>query len=179
VWRKIRPKEVKEAEIQLVRTTFDMVRAEQYQLAIKILEFATKPPMKFSSTEDRLICLVNLARSYKWLGNEEKCIQLLDAEDWSAARVDFRIAESVLRNDFAKAAKLMRAMGPKGEITKGDFENWPLFKKFREDKTFSDAYREIFKTDMVAVPANLELLLEQDKQPKRLATSDAEDVSVE
>lgn len=163
VWRKLQPELITEADRHLVTTTFDMIQAEQYGPAVKILSFAIKPPMKFKEARDRLRCIINLAQAYKWSKDEAKCKDLLDAEDWSAASTDFLLAVAVLREDHAKAARLMKQIGANGDVTKEDYENWPVFREFRKTQNFIDAYEDVFKTknETKNVPSSVASLIEQ------------------
>lgn len=146
--RKLQKTEVERAESHLVGTTFDLIEAEQYDPAIRLLEFSLRPPMKFKDVRGRYICIVNLAQAYKWSGNSEKCKRILGDEDWSAASADFLLAVAVLSDKFDEAEKQMRQIGPDGEPGQDDYDKWPLFKEFRKSDLFLKAYKDIFKTEM-------------------------------
>jgi hypothetical protein len=144
-----------------------MIKAGQYDLAIRILTFSLTPPMKFEEARDRYVCVVNLALAHKWAGNEKKCAEIIQAEDWSAARLDFLLAVAVLKDDFDKAVSLMKQIGTSGEVTKEDYQEWPLFKKFRTTKRFLETYREIFKTEIEirGVPPEVASALSLSQEP--------------
>ena len=148
LWRKPQPLDIGTAQAHLSNTTLEMIKAKQYDLAIKILTFAMQPPMKFEETRDRLVCIINLAQAYKWSGSKDKCNEVLNAEDWSASNLDFRLGVAVLKDQFDEATILMKRIGDSGEVTKHDYADWPLFKEFRKEKSFLETYREIFKTEM-------------------------------
>jgi len=148
LWRKLQPSEAVKAETHLLNTTYEMIKAGQHGLAIRILTFSLLPPMKFEEARDRYVCVVNLALAHKLAGNEDKCVEIIQTEDWSAARLDLLLAVAVLKDDFNKAVSLMKQIGTSGEVTKEDYQEWPLFKKFRTTKRFLDTYREIFKTEI-------------------------------
>jgi hypothetical protein len=82
------------------------------------------------------------------MGNDKRCVEIVEAEDWSAASLDFQLAVAVLRDDFDKGASLMKQIGTSGEVTKENYEDWPLFNKFRRTDKFLETYREIFKTSL-------------------------------
>ena len=145
LWRKLQ--ESNRADNHLLDTTYDMLKAEQYDLAIRLLTFALTPPMKLEEARSRYVCVVNLALAHKWLQNEEKCAEIIAKEDWSAVPLDLQLAIAVLRNERNKAISLMKKIGTSGEITKQNYEEWPLFDKLRETTEFVGAYREIFKTE--------------------------------
>jgi hypothetical protein len=97
---------------------------------------------------DRYMCVVNLALAHKWKNDEKQCAEIVGAEDWTAASLDFRLAISVLKDDFDEAVSLMKQIGISGEVTKENYEEWPLFNKFRRTKRFLETYRDIFKTNL-------------------------------
>lgn len=172
--RKILPEVTREADANLISTTFDMIAADQYQPAIKILSFSLKPPMKFKDNRDKLLAVVNLAQAYKWSGEPVKCESLLNEEDWSASSLDFLLAVAVLRGDYQNAAGIMRRIGAKGDVTKENYDSWPIFREFRKSPAFVSAYEDVFKTknETASVPSDVGYLLdrvsgEQKKADKR------------
>lgn len=158
-----------DADSHLIETTFQMLKSEQYKLAIRLLTFAFSPPMKFGEARDRYVCLVNLALAHKWMNNEKKCAEILDAEDWSAVPLDLKLALAVLRDNFDEAVSLMKKIGPSGDVTKADYEEWPLFNKFRNTKRFISTYREIFGTEFEVrdVPSQVTSALATERRTKK------------
>jgi hypothetical protein len=148
LWRKLESDGIIEAEENLIKTTFEMIEAEQFRPAIKILTFSLAPPMKFKEARNRFVAIINLAQAYKWSGDDAECREIIKGEDWSASNVDFRLAVAVLQDDFPAASDLMKRIGLDGDIKKESYENWPLFKEFRKSNEFLDAYRNIFKTEV-------------------------------
>jgi len=161
LWRKLQPNEVARADGHLIRTTFEMIVAGQYDSAIKLLEFALQPPMKFNEVRDRMVCIINLAQAFKWSGNNRRCLAILAQEDWTGANIDFRIIVAVLRDEFNEAAELMKKMGPSGDLRKEDFADWPAFQEFRKAPQFLKVYREVFKTEVEVrdVPSDVNSIL--------------------
>lgn len=148
LWRKIKPEDSERAETHLLDTTYEMIKAEQYQLAIRILEFAIKPPMKFLDARSRYVSIVNLALAYKWSKDENKCREIIDGEDWSAASNDFLLAIAVLKDDFKEAISLMKRIGSNGDVSRDSYQNWPLFKEFRKSPEFVKTYSGIFDSSI-------------------------------
>jgi hypothetical protein len=178
LWRKLQPSESSEADSHLLDTTYEMVKAGQYELAIKLLTFSLAPPMKFKEARDRYVCIVNLALAYKWTNNEKKSAEIIGAEEWSAVPLDLRLALAVLKDDFEQAVSLMKQIGTSGEVTKMNYQDWPLFKKFRSTKRFVKTYRDIFKTEfevrevLSETGSNLLLSPEFKALPKTKTTED-------
>ena len=61
-----------------------------------------------------------------------------------AMNMAVKLAKAVLTGAFAEAAKLMLKLKEGGEIKKGDYRDWPLFKRFRDSEQFLMAYEQIF-----------------------------------
>jgi hypothetical protein len=161
LWRKLQPSESGKADSHVLDTTYEMLKAGQYDLAIKLLTFALTPPMRFEEARDRYVCVVNLALAYKLTNNDRKCTEIIEGEDWSAVPSDLRLALAVLKDNFDEAVSIMKQIGASGEVTKENYQEWPLFKKFRSTKRFVKAYREIFKTEFEVreVPSEVESAL--------------------
>ena len=123
LWRKIRPDEREAADKNIIHVCYDLLVKEEYDLALILLLFATQTLKKWSSEQNRRVLIVNLAIAYKWLGKEEHFLQTLAAEDWTACALKFRLAISVLRDEFEEAADLMKKIGARGEVTKIDYHD--------------------------------------------------------
>lgn len=160
IWRKLKPEEFERADISLNDYVYDFITKENYDTAISILEFAVNVLKKTDNGEYKYFFIINLAQSYKWKGEEEKCIELMDKYDWSPLSNSFKLANAVLRNDFTNAAMIMRRIGKSGDVNKFDYKEWPLFKKFRETQEFKKAYYEIFNEPYEITEMATESLLE-------------------
>jgi hypothetical protein len=144
LWRKLMPNKLKEADQNLLKISFDLIVEGKYSLAIILLDFATTILKKQSSADYRLRFVVNRAQAYKWSGNVSRALEILNAEDFSAAKAVFRLAEAVLRDDFERALLAVREIGSSGEIGIVEYREWPLFKEFRKDDKFANIIFEIF-----------------------------------
>jgi len=144
LWRKLMPNKLKEADQNLLKISFDLIVEGKYSLAIILLDFATTILKKQSSADYRLRFVVNRAQAYKWSGNVSLALEILNAEDFSAAKAVFRLAEAVLRDDFERALLAVREIGSSGEIGIVEYREWPLFKEFRKDDKFANIIFEIF-----------------------------------
>lgn len=147
LWRKLQPDDLSEADKSLHGITYNLLLAERYELAKTLLLFATNTLKKHSFDKIRRMNLVNLAIAHYYLGEKPETIKLLDAHDWSACEDKFKLAVSVLRDDYGDAEKLMQKIGKKGEVKKEDYSTWPLFRTFRESKEFLRTYRKLFGKD--------------------------------
>jgi hypothetical protein len=158
LWRKVLPSDLSHAEDNLTSVTYDLLTDQKYELAAILLDFACDTLKKHRTEQTRLICLVNRAIAYRFLKNEEKCKSILQAQDWSAAGDEFKLAVAVLEERYDDAAAIMRRMGPGGYVTKEFYHQWPLFRDFRAMEIFKDVYRELFGEDFrtITPPAHPE-----------------------
>jgi hypothetical protein len=97
----------------------------------------------------------------------------LDKHDWSATSDKFKLAISVLKEDYQKAIELMKSIGSTNKhLNKDAYREWPLFRQFRKTDEFKKAYLEIFGEELVYVetkPKGLEDILSEIKQLKKEA----------
>jgi hypothetical protein len=145
LWRKMVPGEMAKADLNLAIITFDLITEGHYRLARVLLDFATETLKKHSSEENRLVLVVNRAQTYKWMGDEEGCRKIVDAQDWSATSQKFKLAQAVLRDNFKEANDFVRQIGANdAELNKHTYREGPLFKGLRKDQDFSALFQELF-----------------------------------
>lgn len=144
LWRKLFPDQLEDADRSLINITYELLVAEEYSLAKELLFFATKTIKNHANEVNKLILTINLAIALKFSENDKACEQLLSSRDWSAFDSRFKLAVAVLRNDFDRAAQIMESIGPNGEISEREYDEWPLFKEFRKTDTFVEAYQKVF-----------------------------------
>jgi hypothetical protein len=145
LWRKLLPDETESADQTLNDICYDLIEDDQYNLSIALLDFATETIKKHHSDESRRTFIINRAQAYKWKGNNTKSISILSKEDWSATSEKFKLAEAVLKDEFSRAADIMRELGPDGKLNKSVYRDWPLFKEFRKSPEFQKAFHDVFK----------------------------------
>lgn len=148
VWRKLAPDQLEEADKSLTQITYDLLKRERFERAATILEFGVSLP-RHSSDVHRRVIIINQAQCYKWIGDQARCEAVLDEEDWSACSDDFQICQAVLRDEFDRAADLMRDIGDDGCVIEADYKSWPVFREFRKTDSFSVAFRDVFGHDPV------------------------------
>lgn len=149
-WRKLQPNETEAQDRALVDLTYDLLVDREYQVAVKVLELANEVFLRKSSARDRLICMVNLAQAYKWSGDDVRCRQTLESEDWTALGDEFKLAHAVLVEDFDTAARNLRSLAGANHDAEARkelrfaLENWPLYQRFRKTSEFREVFLEIF-----------------------------------
>lgn len=116
----------------------------QYQAAKVVLEYACERTVRNDSTKQRLV--VNLAQTFKWLGDESKCAEVLDRHDWKAFSPVFQLAEAALRGDAVRFASILPAAVSQDGLSSEDLASWPVFKEIRLNpeypKWFASAFPE-------------------------------------
>lgn len=144
LWRKVMPEEYNEANSNLAEPIYEALKLERWDRAIMLSAFAMEMRPQISEL-DRRIRLVNYAIALKFSGKAEESLRILDADDWSAAALDFKLAVAVLHDQYGEAAQYMRQIGEEGElVNKSGYHTWPLFREFRRSTEFAEAYAEVF-----------------------------------
>ncbi len=145
LWRKTLPEQIPRADRHLNNVTFDLLWDGDWVAAERLGDFARSLPGE-RTEPDRRIALVNHAIALQELDRPDAVLEALDSMDWSdAVSMEFRLANVVLRRDYATAAALMRRIGTEGEyFHESSYHNWPLFRRFRQSDDFLDAYRDVF-----------------------------------
>jgi hypothetical protein len=142
IWRKLLPNEIEEADRSLNEVVFEFIVEENYQLAINLLNFALDNWN--IQGEYKYMFLINLAQSYKWSGQTDKCLELLDTITWAPLSNTFKIANYVLRDDFTEALRIMEKISKTNELPKIAYKEWPLFKEFVKQDDFKEKHYKIY-----------------------------------
>lgn len=181
-WRKLLPEENDQADGNLNDICYELLLKGHYKLAINLLTFATDT-LKKHTQEFMCIFTVNKALAYYLSKKKDDCNKVLDKHDWSASNDKFKLAISVLKEQYHSATLLMKSIGDSNEhINKEAYRDWPLFSQFRKTDEFNTTYKEIFNEDLKyieAKPKDLEDLLSELKQIKKEAREAEENVDFE
>lgn len=149
LWRKLLPEQLEDADISIIDTTYELLAHKKYKLAIILLDFACETLKKYDSDVNRRILTINRAIAYKFSKYPEKCLAILNKDDWSATRLDFQLAISVLKDNDTEVYSLMKKIGKDNELLDEHvYSEWPLFEQYREKKEFQDTYKKIFKREL-------------------------------
>ncbi|TWT47879.1 hypothetical protein Pla22_52460 [Rubripirellula amarantea] len=147
LWRKVRPDQMQTADESIASTTYELLLSGEYSLVIRLLDFFTHNLNNWSNDERRRRVMVNHAQALKWSGDNKGTLKLLDKEDWTACSNAFRLAEAVLRDDFVRGAAIVEKIGVSDELSKKDYQTWPLFREFRKSDEFLASYKSVFGED--------------------------------
>ncbi|HOO49883.1 MAG TPA: hypothetical protein PLK94_01195 [Alphaproteobacteria bacterium] len=155
LWRKIFPKnenQLEEADKSLINITYSLILNGEYLLAQKVLLNAQKNIRKYRSEANRLTNIINLAQTYYHLGDKDSCIEILEKIDWSACQDKYKLCYCVLTENYDEASGIMKKIGNPEDLDI-NYNEWPIFKNFRENDLFFSTYKSIFGKD----PNHLEI----------------------
>jgi hypothetical protein len=142
LWRKLFPSDLDIADIQLIQNIYELLVNEQWERAIMSGSLALSMP-RYSSELYKRTLLLNLAQAYKWSGNNDRAIELLDG-DWSACGNEIQLMLAVIRDDYDTACNIMSKIGTSGQVSERDYRDWPAFRQFRQSEQFKSTYEAIF-----------------------------------
>jgi len=171
LWRKLQPEKLEDADNHLNNICYQLLIKGNYRLAQNLLSFATDILKKHCDQEIICIFTINKALAFYLSDKKDECGKILDEHDWSATGDKFKLAISVLKEDYDKAVILMKNIGPNNnQVNKDAYKEWPLFNKFRLTNEFKQAYKEIFNEEILYVepkPRKLEDILSELKEIKK------------
>ncbi|QBQ54783.1 hypothetical protein [Nitrosococcus wardiae] len=144
LWRKTLEDELEKADSHLSNIVFNYLHMEHWGNAISISEFSQGLP-KMSTDQMERIFAVNYAIALRAVDKRKQAKDILDKKDWSATTYDFKLAYSILTDDYAEAEKIMYKLGKEGElINEFSYHDWPLFREFRDSKEFFSGYEKVY-----------------------------------
>lgn len=132
----------------MITNTFDLIVDERYDVAIELANFALNEQFTHSN-KDRMYLVLNRAQAYKWKGDEKKCQELLNAEDFTACSSELKCPKFALEDNLDKVCEMMRSSGKDSEILKPEqYRTWPIFKGMRDKDKFKETFKSIFGEDL-------------------------------
>lgn len=149
LWRKVLPAEAEIANKHIRLAVYDALRRKNWRLAASMGAFSLSPEMQKGADDLNIrIRSINLAIAYKKSKKPDECLKVLTSCDWTASIRDFKLAVAVLKDEYEKAADLMRQIGKSGELVhQGAYHDWPLFSEFRDRDEFCKAYLDVYGHD--------------------------------
>lgn len=143
LWRKFAQAEQETSDKVLNQFCFELIVRRNYSTAEAILSFSSQ-----WASEDhcRRMMIVNQANAIRLQDRAPDAVKLLEREDWSAVRDEFRISVAAVRGNIDEVVELMKRIGsgPKQTPTIDDYRTWPVFRGIRNNKKFVEAFEEIF-----------------------------------
>jgi hypothetical protein len=171
IWRKLLPEQLEDADDHLNNVCFELLKKGHKKLALNLLTFATETLKKHHNQEIMCIFIINKALAYYLSDKKKEASKILSGHDWSAASDKFKLAVSVLNEDFENAIILMKSIGKNNDIIpKEAYQEWPLFTEFRKRDDFKETFKEIYKEDLLFLekkPKSLEEIVDEIKEMKK------------
>lgn len=144
LWRKLLPYELSLADDHLYNLTYDALQYREWPWARTLARFHLSQ-RKLSDDLQRRMVIINLAIALKFGKQPDEARAELARHDWSATLPEFRLAISVLENNFTRAAAQMVGIGKEGEsIKRHAYLTWPLFREFRASQEFLEAFERVY-----------------------------------
>ena len=137
---------------------FNMIKEGELELGLKISNFILESKfIKNVNESTKLMLLLNKALIYKMNSNNEEVYKILKSIDWSAQPNLFKLARSVLLEDWEDSGIFMLKVVKKDlkdedweeYIWSLQLETWPLFFEFKNTDIFKKNYKKIFKKDFI------------------------------
>lgn len=145
VWRNLREDQRPYADHNFHALTYARLALEEFGLARRALLLGIKF-RETMSLSARLVNTVNLAQTYKWLGDQDGCDNVLGSEDWEEHEEPFRLAVAVLNDEWESARVLMEKCAKENLVDRAEFEDWPVFRQFRKTEHFRSAFERAYPT---------------------------------
>ncbi|MFA5146952.1 MAG: hypothetical protein WC515_06250 [Candidatus Omnitrophota bacterium] len=125
----------------LNNAAYNNIKNKQYFSAELILEYANNRHL--ASSISALMGLINLAQTYKWQGNVEKCKALLNGHNWQSCSADFKTCVAALNEDYEAFCKNLKIAVQEKTVTLESLYEWPVFQSMRNVKTFKQDVKDI------------------------------------
>jgi hypothetical protein len=164
LWRKLFPQDHQKCDEALNSVIYSMLDRQNWECAKMIGQFSLEQKIKQDDCSKMI--RINYAEALYYLGEKDKCSQFLNDLDFSGSALAFRLAKSVLLEDYEAAAIIMKRIGTNAEILGKDaYHSWPLFNVFRNTEIFLTHYEEIFGKKFID-DGILVMFSQKDKQIK-------------
>lgn len=149
LWRKLRDTSLEAADTHLGNLIFELLKREQWNLALQLGEFGqgcAKRSYALPRSERSVkVILINYAQAAKWSGDNDAASAIVSRADWSGSSLDFSLAVACLKEEWPKAAGIMKELGKDSQLVGiRAYYNWPIFRGFRETPEFLAMFKDVF-----------------------------------
>ena len=167
LWRKQFPEQEARAFANINDVSFKLISNKRYKVSICILEYILSLKNTKAPDDTRRMMVVNLASAFRHAGEFKRCVDTLEAIDWSASADNYKICVASLKDDLDEVVRLMPMVIHSGSIKKEDFRHWPVFSFMQDNEKFCSKFSEIFGES-----------IRNEKQPQPMISSDEKDASL-
>lgn len=145
LWRKLNPKDISQADIQLNDCTQSLIKSGEYRLAITLLDFSCEILKKHVDEKTERLLIVNRANAYKLSGDKDKADKIMASLDWTATSDFFQLASAAIKDDVDVASQLVVKIGKSDpDLNARAYREWPLFEPLRHTAEFKAAFQKVF-----------------------------------
>ena len=138
-----------EVDKVLIDNVYEMISDKLYDIAIDVSEQILNNKKMVHNSFDRAYIVLNLAQAYKWSGERDKCIEILNNEDWSACTNELLIPKYALEENYEEMYCKMKELGGFNKrITISSYREWPIFQEARKESGFMNAFKDIFGEEL-------------------------------
>jgi hypothetical protein len=148
LWRKHLPEQEAEAFTNLNEAGFKLISTGHCEIAEKILDYGVSLKNTRVSESTRRMMIVNLASSTLRKNDAGRACKILDAEDWTAASIEFRICVSAVKGEISEVCSLMPLAKSSG-VTISCLRTWPVFRYCQENEEFRKSVKENYGEDLL------------------------------
>lgn len=141
LWKKIDKKDDERGSL-LISIIYDRLCDGNYIVSEGLSRFLEND--KGLPEKDRLIAKINYWQSVKWQGKFNEIQEDIINTDFSAKEELFLLAKYALLDKYSDFFKLLPRLVESEKISKEDLQEWPLFKKIREQKSYPTKIAKIF-----------------------------------
>jgi hypothetical protein len=141
LWKKIDKNDDERGSL-LISIIFDRLCDGNYIVSEGLSMFLVND--KGLPEKDRLIAKINYWQSLKWQGKLKEIQEEILNTDFSAKEEIFLLAKYALLDKYSDFYKLLPRLVESEKISRDDLQEWPLFKKIREKKSYSNRIKKLF-----------------------------------
>ena len=129
--------------------TYELIKDGQSRVAAGLLDLALFKKTPCASDLIQRMMTINLANSYKKLGNDTMAQKVISGVDWSATTDEFQICVAAVRGNVERVVELMPKVARGDLIKKSQFREWPVFDWVREEERVRGKFLEIYNEPII------------------------------
>tara|TARA_R100000789_G_C3012553_1_gene151688 strand:- start:290 stop:1699 length:1410 start_codon:yes stop_codon:yes gene_type:complete len=130
--------------LMLNEICLELLRNDESKVASRLLKQVVENIKTFPNEKIKKMIIINLANSYKKMGNIDQCNDVLNGVDWSSSSLDFLLCKACLEDEIDKIIECMEKFVRTEVVSKEIFIDWPIFDHCRHEDKFKNKYFELF-----------------------------------
>lgn len=126
-------------------TCFNYIERGKWELSEKMYKYRIESKMKADMQDSvRYMYTINYAQCVLRNSGRSAAKKVLDAVDFSATGINFKICRHAILGEFTKATNLIERYAGNADISYDDYMSWPVFFELREHVEFQNVIDKIF-----------------------------------